>query len=78
MISLDDRIRIGSRWRHLGRGTEYTVLYTGRLQVSSGDRALDGFPVVVYIDSHEVWIRPIDEFLDGRFEPLSDLEPERT
>lgn len=62
-----------SRWRHKRRQTIYLVLAVGLLQASDGDlHNHEGEQLVVYrdISSQQVWVRPLREFLDGRFEPL--------
>lgn len=57
-----------SRWRHRKRGTEYELLGEADLQT---EKPLTDYAVVaVYRDvvSGRLWVRPIDEFNDGRFE----------
>lgn len=57
------------RVRHKKRGTEYTVMARGRLQV---DGDLDNEKVVIYSgDDDQVWCRPEYEFNDGRFEDIT-------
>lgn len=58
----------GRRVRHLKRGSEYSVVAHGRLQV---DGDLDNEKVTVYRgDDGQVWVRPDYEFNDGRFEDI--------
>lgn len=56
-----------SRWRHVKSGTLYDVVAVGYLE-------RDVSPVVVYrgVVSETVWVRPLSEFLDGRFVPSAD------
>lgn len=58
---------IGSRWRHKKRGTVYTVQGFGQCQVD--DNPLDMAEMVIYFDASKAWVRPVSEFLDGRFVP---------
>lgn len=57
---------IGSRWLHVKSGNVYQV--TGKAL-----READLEPVVTYTRSdagwHPAWVRPLSEFLDGRFSP---------
>lgn len=55
------------RVRHLKRGTEYTVIGTGRAQ----GNLTDDDPAVVYRgDDGSLWVRHQAEFSDGRFEEI--------
>lgn len=59
-----------SRWRHVKRGTRYLVVGIARMQCADD---LDDAPLVVYRGQDgQLWARPRIEFLDGRFEKLSD------
>ncbi len=67
-----------SVWRHKKRGTHYEVL-TDRasLQCSAAEefeRMFEDDVWTVYrnIETGHVWIRPTEEFLDGRFERLAE------
>jgi len=58
----------GKKWRHKKRGTTYTEIGRGKLQ-STGH--MDMRDCVIYQgEDGAFWIRPTDEFEDGRFEPL--------
>lgn len=64
---LPDWPRRGSRWRHVKSGNTYRVHCVARVEATLA-------PVVVYdATGVEVWTRPLAEFLDGRFEFLSDI-----
>jgi hypothetical protein len=62
-------------WRHKKRGTTYKVIGTAEAQVE--DCILEGHRVVVYrADSDgKLWVRPTEEFYDGRFERAA--QPQR-
>ena len=69
----DDRtIEDARRVRHLKRGTEYEVV--GRAEVQASHPIEEGDTVVVYRNEKTgaLWVRPVDEFEDGRFEVLPD------
>jgi hypothetical protein len=54
----------GARYRHLKSGGEYTVLLTGKLEATGED-------VVIYqSETSQIWVRPLAEFVDGRFQPV--------
>lgn len=55
-------IVIESQWMHAKRGSLYWVQ-------AVGIREEDGVPLVVYRDSDTgtCWVRPVSDFLDGRF-----------
>lgn len=62
---------VGSVWRHRKTGTKYVVLHVGMIESGL-------VPCVVYrlhMEPGVVWVRPVTEFVDGRFENL-DGEPE--
>lgn len=56
------------KYRHKARSTIYTVVGEATLQTAIPVR--DGTPVVVYrADADgQLWVRPVGEFADGRFE----------
>lgn len=64
---------LGTRWRHLKRGTEYLILDIATMQCSVNPE-LDYQNVVIYVpvgrDPHDTWVRFASEFFDGRFERL--------
>jgi len=62
------------RWRHKKRGSVVVELFRARLQTADPGGLSDMHPMVVY--RHEAdgtfWVRPADEFDDGRFELEND------
>ena len=66
----------GSRWLHPKRGTSYRVDDVRTLQagLESAAWSLDGALAVCYTGEQDGlrWVRPLFEFLDGRFRPLPE------
>ncbi len=69
---------MSERWRHKKRGTTYEVL-TDRasLQCSAAEdfeRVFEDETWTVYRNEQtgHIWVRPTEEFLDGRFERLTE------
>lgn len=61
-------------WRHVKRGTIYEVLGLG--QVQTEDWGQDNAAVMIYrSEDGLLWVRPHNEFMDGRFERLDELRP---
>lgn len=66
---------IGEKWKHVKSGGEYEVVGVGRLQVNG---ELDMAECVVYKSLQasgdfpvgSMWVRPVADFLDGRFEKI--------
>lgn len=63
-------IKPGDHYRHKKRGTTYIVTCIAPFQCENEE--FDDAPVVIYRDlkSGNVWVRPLKEFVDGRFEKL--------
>ena len=60
------------RWRHVKRGTIYTEIGRGELQIATLD-VVDGSAIVIYRgDDGRLWVREECEFEDGRFEDVTD------
>lgn len=62
-----EKVPIGSIWRHLKTETLYTI---EDLVVRENDLTVCVSYQKLMIGSQVHWIRPVDEFLDGRFVKL--------
>jgi hypothetical protein len=59
----------GVRFKHRVRGTSYTVL--GHAVLQTNQPVSDQQELVVYAGADgRLWVRPVTEFYDGRFERL--------
>lgn len=59
------------RYRHVKRGTEYTVIGEGELQVATCLALGDGARIIIYRgEDGKLWAREEGEFHDGRFAAL--------
>lgn len=57
------------RFRHVKRGTYYTVRGRASLQCAPSRLLTEGAELVIYEgEKGGLWARPADEFFDGRFE----------
>ena len=60
-------IAAGDLWRHVKRGSVYVVVNIVTMQ-SSAHRGVDMAEAVLYrAGDGRLWVRPLEEFLDGRF-----------
>jgi hypothetical protein len=59
------------RVRHKKRGSEYAVIGHGKIQT---DVPLKDYDEVVVYQSEDgtIWVRPVSEFMDGRFENVEN------
>lgn len=62
------------RWLHKKRRSTYIEIGRAKLQASDVGGFSDMQPMVVYRSELDgsLWVRPEDEFEDGRFEALAD------
>lgn len=65
----------GKRVRHKKRGTEYQIIGHGKIQTDVPLKDYD--EVVIYVaENGSLWIRPVSEFMDGRFENVENEKSE--
>lgn len=66
---LEESLRVPNKsvWRHVKKGTRYSVMCLGNSVAT-----LEVEVIYFSLDTGIIWIRPIDEFLDGRFERVSE------
>ncbi|MFV1851621.1 MAG: DUF1653 domain-containing protein [Thalassospira sp.] len=62
-------LMIGSLWRHVKSGGEYQVIGACRIEATNT-------PAYLYrsTETGQVWCRPLDEFHDGRFERIPNVD----
>jgi|GEM_PF-1955697 len=65
LIDPDTRI-----YRHEARGTLYEVQGLARLQIE-GEHDMAECVVYLDLDFGRMWVRPVSEFIDGRFEQVT-------
>lgn len=67
-----------TKWRHVAHGSVYAEVCRANLQVSL-ERPSEHDMLVVYVDdAGTFWAREESEFLDGRFEEISDDSSEQS
>jgi len=72
-VAVDDQ-----HWvRHKKRGTVYQVMYDTAILQATGNKLNDARAVIYRDEEGQVWVRPYDEFHDGRFERAAAPEPDR-
>lgn len=59
--------KIGSHWIHKKTGRRYKVIHRGLWE-----ETLEKCVVYVSLDDKKCWIRPLEIFMDGRFEEVDD------
>lgn len=69
-VSLKHKVKLGATYRHTNSGGDYEVLY-----VAKHETTLELVVVYRNLMTQEVWVRPLVQFCDGRFELLHDRSP---
>ena len=73
---LRDLVPLGVTHKHKKRGSFYTKI--GEASLQSTAEISEGTPLVIYRgEDGRLWVRPRDEFEDGRFETVSIAPPEQ-
>lgn len=64
-------------WKHRARGSVYDEVFRGTLQMSGTTH--DMAPVIVYrsVSDGSIWVRKVSEFMDGRFEEVTNGEADQ-
>lgn len=62
---------VGTYWRHRKTGNVYVVIGRARIEATAS-------PGVTYLEAtsdpkSELWVRPVSEFTDGRYEPVENI-----
>ena len=70
-------LEIGQLWRHRKRGSSYRVIaLNARIQCAQVNPAIEEMDCVVYQSvfhgTQNYYVRPVAEFLDGRFERVEE------
>ena len=65
--------KIRSQWKHIKTGNTYTIIQVANTTIKEHD---PDFPItVVYInDKGDVFARPIDRFLSGKYQEMRDAD----